>query len=271
MTICIAAICDKGNACVISADREITLPSAALEYEHNERKIDVLSKTCVVMSSGDALYAAEVISKTRSSISHGKDTTILSIAESLKDIFIATHQNRAEAVFLIPKGWTLKEFKEKGHQQIQQPSYQEIQNQLFTFSIGVVDFLVAGVDSTGSHIFRVHYNGIAGGSWLEWCDKIGHREIGAGFLHASIHLSLEGQFSGSNLADSIFNVYSAKKISELAPGVGKATDLAIITAHGIKFFDKPEFDILDGIRGDIKKIKPDLSKLQPILTEQKAK
>ena len=146
MTICIAAICDKGNACVISADREITLPSVALEYEHNERKIDILSKTCVVMSSGDALYAAEVISKTRTSISHGKDTTILSIAERLRDVFIATHQSRAEAVFLIPKGWTFKEFKEKGHQQIQQLSYQEIQNQLFSFGIGVVDFLVAGMD-----------------------------------------------------------------------------------------------------------------------------
>lgn len=265
MTICIAAICDKGNACVISADREITLPSAALEYEHNERKIDVLSKTCVVMSSGDALYAAEVISKTHASISHGKDITILSIAEKLRDVFIATHQNRAEAVFLIPKGWTLKEFKEKGHQQMQQPSYQEIQNQLFSFGIGLVDFLVAGVDNTGSHIFRVHYNGVAGGSWLEWCDKLGHREIGAGFLHSAIHLSVAGQFSGTGLTESVFNVYSAKKIAELAPGVGKATDLAIITSQGTKFFDKPVLDVIDGIRDGIKNIKPNLSTLEPLL------
>ena len=175
------------------------------------------------------------------------------------------------SVFLIPKGWTFKEFKEKGHQQIQQPSYQEIQNQLFTFGINVVDFLVAGVDNTGGHIFRIHYHGVAGGSWLEWCDILGHREIGAGWLHASIHLSLEGQFCGSNFTESVFNVYSAKKISELAPGVGKATDLAIITAQGIRFFDKPIFDILELIRGDVKKIKPDLSKLEPLLTEQKAK
>ncbi|MGD1005242.1 MAG: hypothetical protein ABR887_07455 [Methanoregulaceae archaeon] len=272
MTICISAICNNGNVCVISADREITVPAAALEYEHKESKIDILSKTCAVMSSGDALYAAEIIAKTKSVISHGKEVSVISISEKLKDIFIETHQNRAESVFLIPRGLTFKEFKEKGAQQIPQPTYQEIQNLMFNFGINIVDFLVVGVDNTGGHIFRVHYNGVAGGNWLEWCDKIGHREIGTGALHASIHLSLEGQYSGSSLAETVFNVYSAKKVAELAPGVGsKTTDLAVITSQGIRFFDKPAFDVLEDVRGEIKKIKPDLSKLQPFLSEQKTK
>ena len=84
-------------------------------------------------------------------------------------------------------------------------------------------------------------------------------------IFSSIHLSLVGQFSGTNLTESIFNVYSAKKISELAPGVGKATDLAIITAEGVRFFDNAIIDILDEIRGDVKKIKPDLSKLDAVI------
>jgi hypothetical protein len=271
MTICIAAICDKGNACVISADREITLPAAALEFEHKERKIDTLTRNCVVMSSGDALFAAEVIAKTRPLISQGKDVSIQSIAEKLRDVFILTHLNRAESVFLTPKGWTLKEFKEKASQQMQQPSYQEIQNQLFTFGINVVDFLVVGIDSAGGHIFRVHYNGVVGGSWLEWCEKIGHREIGAGSLHASIFLALEGQYSGSNLAETVFNVYSAKKIAEMAPGVGSATDLAIITSNGVRFFDDPIITILERIREDAKKIKPNLSELDTALIQEQKK
>lgn len=271
MTICIAAICDKGSACVISADREITLPGVALEYEHRESKIEMLSKTCAVMSAGDVLYATEVITKTRSGIAQDREVSIISIAERLRDNFIATHQYRAESVFLTPRGFTFKEFKEKGAQQIGQPTYQEIQNQLFGFGINVVDFLVVGVDSTGGHIFRVHYDGVAGGSWLEWCDKLGHRETGMGQLHASIHLSIAGQYRGLSLAETVFNVYSAKKIAELAPGVGQETDLAIITPQGIRFCDKSIFDNLEGIRGEIKQIKPDLSKLKPLLSEQKTK
>jgi len=261
MTICIAAICDNGKTCVISADKEITLPGAALEFEHKESKIDVLSKTCAVMSSGDALLAAEVIGKTRSTLPQGKDHSILSIAEKLRDTFIAIHLERAESVFLIPRGLTFKEFREKGAQQLPLPVFQEIQNQLFNYGINVVDFLIVGVDNSGSHIFRVHYNGVAGGSWLEWCEKIGHREIGSGALHSSIYLSLESQYSGTNLSDTIYNVYSAKKIAELSPGVGPATDMAIITNQGIKFFDQTIFDTLMNIRNEAKKIKPDLSKI----------
>jgi hypothetical protein len=271
MTICIAAICDQGNACVISADKEITLPAAALEYEHKESKIDLLSKTCAIMSSGDALLAAEVIAKTRLAIPHGKDVSILTIAEKMRDTYISIHLERAESVFLTPRGFTFKEFKEKGAQQLPQPTYQEIQNQLFNYGINVVDFLVVGVDSAGSHIFRVHYNGVVGGSWLEWCEKLGHREIGTGALHAAIYLSLESQYSGSSLSETVFNVYSAKKIAELSPGVGHATDLAIITHKDIKFFDKTMLDTLSSIHSEAKKIKPDLSKLQTLLSEQDIK
>jgi hypothetical protein len=267
MTICIAALCDEGKGCVIAADREITDQALSLEFEHRESKIDLLSKKCVVMSSGDALLPAEIIAKTRLVIPVEEEVMILSLAEKLRDTYIAVHLERAESVILKPRGFNFQEFKEKGAQQLLPQVYQEVTNQLFIFGINAVEFLVAGVDNTGSHIFRVHYNGMAGGSWLEWCDKLGHREIGRGAPHASIFLSIEGQYSGLGVAETIYNVYCAKKIAELAPGVGSSTDLAIISENGVLFADKTMLDTLLSLHNDAKKKKPDVSKIASIYQE----
>jgi hypothetical protein len=264
MTICIAALCDKAKSCVVAADREITAPALSLEFEHRESKIDLLSKKCVVMSSGDTLLMAEIISKTRFAIPAGKEATILSLAEKLRDTYMTIHLERAESVILRPRGFNFQDFKEKGAQQLSPLIYQEISNQLFAFGINIIDFLVAGVDNTGSHIFRVHYNGVLGGSWLEWCDKLGHREIGTGALHASIFLSIEGQYSGLDVEETIYKIFCAKKIAELAPGVGPSTDLAIISEDGVVFADKKMFDALSSLHNDAKKNKPDLSKIKSI-------
>jgi hypothetical protein len=267
MTICIAALCEKGKGCIIAADREITASALSLEFEHRESKIDLFFKKCVVMSSGDALLSEEIIAKTRLAIPSGKEITVLSLAEKLRDIYMAIHLDRAESVILRPRGYNWQDFKEKGAQQLSPLAYQEITNQLFNFGINVVEFLVAGVDNTGSHIFRVHYNGMVGGSWLEWCDKLGHREVGIGALHASTYLSIEGQYSGLGVAETIYNVFCAKKIAELAPGVGSSTDLAIIFENGVAFADKKMIDALASMRNDSKKNKPDASIIESICKE----
>jgi hypothetical protein len=161
MTICIAALCDKGKSCVIAADREITAQALSLEFEHRESKIDLFSEKCAVMSSGDALLAAEIIAKTRLAVPPGNGATIISLAEKLRDTYQAIHLERAESVILKPRGFSFQDFKEKGAQQLSPQVYQEVTNLLFNFGINVVEFLVAGVDNTGSHIYRIHYNGMA--------------------------------------------------------------------------------------------------------------
>jgi hypothetical protein len=44
-------------------------------------------------------------------------------------------------------------------------------------------------------------------------------------------LGLEGQHRALSAAETLYNVYCAKKNAELAPGVGRVTDLAIISKH----------------------------------------
>ncbi|MDD5427976.1 MAG: hypothetical protein PHI58_01935 [Candidatus Omnitrophica bacterium] len=247
MTICIGALCDQGKNCIVAADREITAPGLSLEFDH-EKKIEPLTDSCVVMSAGDSLLAAEVIEKTRSIVTGKSGATIRQIAEALKNVYFQVHTERAENVILRPRGLTLAEYKQNGAQQIPLQAYMNIDNLFWTFGINVVEFIIAGVDSTGAHLFRIYYSGIAGGNWLEWCDRIGFRAIGSGALHSAILLSLDGQHKNTALEQTIYNIYSAKKSAEVAPGVGPSTDIAVITSSKVDFLSTTAIDKLSTVR-----------------------
>jgi hypothetical protein len=249
MTICIAALCDDGKNCIVGADREITATSLSLEFDH-EKKIEVLTGPCVVMASGDSLLAVEVIEKTQDKILPLADKTVRNIAETLKNVYMATHLERAESVILRPRGLTLIEYQQNGAQRLPLQIYLNIDQQFWTFGLAVVEFLVAGVDATGAHIFRIHYDGIAGGSWLEWCDRLGFRAIGSGAMHSSILLSLEEHTRQATIDQAIYNVYAAKKSAEVAPGVGPSTDVAVVTLSGVTFLTKDTFEKLNSVRTD---------------------
>ena len=262
MTICIGAICDNGKACVVAADREITVPAINLEFEHADKKIEDVVSGCVVMSSGDALLASQIIERTRSTLG-GSSQKVDKVAERLRDTYKAIHLERAENVILHPRGFTLKEFKERGAQ-IPAQAYLNLDQSLFNFGIGAVEFLVAGVDSTGAHIFRIHYSGVAGGDWMEWCDRLGYRTIGSGSSHASISLALEGQHRRLSAAETLYNVYSAKRNSEVAPGVGKATDIVILTTGKVDSVSEDRIKKLAEVRERHIKDKPGNTELDGI-------
>jgi len=264
MTICIAALCDQGKNCIVAADREITAPGLSLEFDH-ERKIEALTNSSVVMAAGDSLLAAEVVEKTRPLITAKSDNTIRQIAETLKDVYTQVHLERAESVILRPRGLTFDEYKQHGAQRMPLQAYLNIDQQFWAFGIGVVEFILAGVDSTGAHIFRIHYSGLVGGSWLEWCDRLGFRAIGSGAMHSAILLSLDGQNRNTAMEQTIYNVYSAKKSAEVAPGVGPSTDLAVINSAKIDFLPAKTTDKLHTVREEIMKSrKVDSEKLKGI-------
>jgi len=269
MTVCIAALCSEGKSCVVGADRQITFPAMSLEYEHHDRKIDVLTSRCAVLSSGDSAVAAEVIEKTRQLLKATNPSNIAQIAESLRDVYIAIHQERAENIVLKPRGFTLKEFKEKGAQ-LPPQAYTTIDQTLFNFGLNLVEFLIVGDDSTGAHIFRVYYSGIAGGNWLEWSDRLGQRAIGSGASHAAILLAIEGQHRDLSLYETLYNVYRAKKNSEIAPGVGNATDLAVISDGNIKLISTTLLGEFDSLRKADERNKVGDEKLKSIYDQHSA-
>jgi hypothetical protein len=248
LTICIAALCAEGDACVVAADRQITggFP-LNVEFEHHERKIDEVSASCVVLSSGNALIGAEVVSKARSKL-NPSGTSVRAVAELVRDFYTQNHLQRAEQAILIPRGWTLTEYKDHGSTKIPAQVYINIDQQFWQFGLGVADFLVAGVDDDGSHIGYVHYHGIQSPGWLDWYDKLGYHAIGTGQTHAAVLLALTGQHKDLPSAQTIYNVYCAKKAAEVAPGVGSETDLAVLTMGKISYVDGVTLDKLKKYR-----------------------
>src|SRR5258708_15535188 len=76
MTVCIAAICENGKNVVVAADRMFTSP-LNVEFETEERKIEIISKSCVAMAAGGSAYATEVIDPVRN-IFGKKDNALVS-------------------------------------------------------------------------------------------------------------------------------------------------------------------------------------------------
>src|SRR5215472_801309 len=100
------------------------------------------------------------------------------------------------------------------------------------FNLGS-DFIVTGVDTGGARICVVGHPGT-----LAWLDKLGYAAIGSGGIHANMRLALGAQTRSSPLVDTVYRVFDAKKASEVAPGVGPQTDMAIVTASETKMLSE---------------------------------
>jgi hypothetical protein len=253
MTVCIAALCEEGKACVVAADREITVGLPLnLHFDHGERKIDPVAKNVAVLSSGNALVCAELSNRLRKELgaSLGEARDLQKAGETLRNLYIQTHVERAASVILAPRGITLDEFKLFGAQRLPPDIFQQIDQLFFNFTLNT-EFIVAGVDGSGGHIGWVHYHGMAGAGWLEWFDRIGYQAIGSGSSHAGVLLALLNQHSRLNRAETVFNVYRAKRSAEVAPGVGPATDMALVTADGVDFLGNDIVDELKILAGQV--------------------
>ncbi len=248
MTVCIASLSENGQACVVCADRQVTNPGMNLTFEASEPKIETLTATTIAMASGDSALAGQIVERARRQLSAATNPSVQQIAEVVRDTYMRMHIERAESVILVPRGWTFADFRNQGAQQIPLDVYKAISDQIFNFGLNVVDLIVAGLDATGGHIFRVYYTGMAGGNWIEWYDRAGYRAVGAGGAQATISLAQVRQHRGLSTADTLYNVYDAKKIAEAAPGVGSATDLLIISGVGIEVLDPPLITQLDQLR-----------------------
>lgn len=232
-------------------------------FEHHESKIDSLANTCVAMSSGNALFATEVIDLTRQALKSQSSLPVHKGAEKMKEVFMQLHLRRAEDVILAPRGWTLSEFKEHGGQRLPLQAHTEISQLFWQFNLGT-DFIVAGVDAHGAHISWVHYNGVQGAGWLESYDKLGFHAIGSGASHAAILLSLGGQHKDLSAAETMYSVFHAKKNAEVAPGVGSTTDLGIISTGGVRFFGPETLARLEEIKEKAESHTVDTAVLQTI-------
>lgn len=230
MTICIASICDGGKHLIAAADQMFTIQAPLnLEFEPPVSKIEKIATDCVVLAAGNSVFAQELINRTRLKLQPGKPAPVSTVAHQLKSEYEAFRgQTIEENMILATLGEDFVSFRKKGgilpaYLQLQPMVYQQIIAQAAQFNLGL-DFIVAGVEHSGAHIFYVGHPGT-----VMNFDKLGHASVGSGGLHAAMSLSLSKQTPEVPLIETLFSVYSAKRAAEVAPGVGQVTEMVVIS------------------------------------------
>jgi hypothetical protein len=184
-----------------------------------------------VTFAGEATLQSEIIQAAQAEIHEtimqdpSTWLTIRSLAEVYKSHLDAAVRVRAERRILAPFGLTVETFL------IKQPGLsdvfvRDVSKEMLNYVGPDVAGIVCGIDTSGPHIFVVDNNS------LSCRDHVGFAAIGVGSWHANSQMMGFSHTPQSSLADTLLNVFFAKKRAEIAPGVGLATDMYIITALG---------------------------------------
>jgi 20S proteasome alpha/beta subunit len=215
-----------------------------LQVEMAVRKIVPITEKAAILFSGSVPDGESLIARTKAKIL-ATGHSIQEIVTSAMNSYQEMKRQRVEDLILKP----LLGVDFPGFQgMISQSSSSQILQQ----ALGMVsqhnmqlDILIAGFDDGEAHLTALANPGVA----LP-LDTVGSAAIGSGGLHANVRLSLGKQARIVSFSDTVFNVYGAKVAAEVAPGVGKMTDMAVIRHGGIKFFDETAFRTLEAISQD---------------------
>jgi hypothetical protein len=262
MTICIAAICDHNNAVVVASDKMITNRYLGLEYEQPDPKFEPLSELCVGLTSGNGLAHTELFRACRQYIYQLKSPQIELITNTVLDQYVYLRKKGAEAYILQPRGLTMDQFYEGAFiNKIPGKIAGEIDNLICEFEYDL-SVLIAGVDSSGAHIYGINNPGV-----VNCFDGLGHAVLGSGEHHATYSLVGSNQSIHLGLNETVLMVYEAKKRAEMAPGVGQAVAMAIVTRNGIKHLD--EFQVCQLEEIYTQKMTPKLQEIEDAVARLK--
>lgn len=234
MTICMGALCQDqaaGDTVVLASDRMVTWRNLA-EFEHAVPKIYNISPAAWALVAGDALAGAKITAEAAAKVA-GVPRPVHEIAAIVAQQYQGVRMNAAEAQVLLPRGLSLVTYYGK-HQQLLSRITEDLDRSLASFD-PEVELIVAGVDSSGGHLFTVNNPG----GPPECHDVIGTVAIGSGEIHAVQSMIAFGHTAMQPVKETVFRVFASKRRAELAPGVGRDTDLMVLRPGGaVRLSDK---------------------------------
>jgi 20S proteasome alpha/beta subunit len=232
VTVGIGAICEDGKSAVVAADKMVTFGSPMnLQTEPPAlKKIIELTERVLLVFSGNTADGEEIISATRPLLTDEIKSSVGRIAEVVKESYARHKQRRAEETVLKPLlGADFSKFQTLVAQSPASQILTQVLGALMQHNLNT-DVLVAGMDDSGAHVFAVTHPG-----QLMPLATTGFGAVGSGGVHAGVRMSLAQHTKATSLVETVYNVYEAKRASEVAPGVGKLTDMAIIKNGKIYF------------------------------------
>jgi len=171
--------------------------------------------------------------------------SIFDIVQEIKRNFVRLRTIRAEERYFRPLGLSVKDFLEN-QRSLDNTLVVRLSKYLEDARLGGnagLQILVAGKDSTGSHIHCIIDPGTS-----ECFDSIGYCSIGSGERHADSALIVNDYHIAQPLNKALYLIYEAKKRAEVAPGVGRMyTDVTIIGDPGITNLTTDQVKELDKV------------------------
>ena len=223
MTVCVATLCQFGI--LGASDRMLT--SGDVEFEPETAKIYPLTSSIAAMVAGDSALQSEIylaLSKIIGGrVESDPNTWLLvkDIAYLYRDVRQAIRRKRAEQALLSPLGLDCDGFVSR-QSAMAKDFVTRITEEIVNFSLPSTETIIAGVDGDGSHIYTLINDDIR-------CDNsVGFSAIGSGYWHANSQLMHARYNFVASLPDSLLLTYIAKRRAEIAPGVGKGTDMFMV-------------------------------------------
>jgi 20S proteasome alpha/beta subunit len=227
MTICIAAICERGRALVLAADREIGVGYTSTEFV--DGKWHPLYRDWYMGISGIVSNATDVIARAWTLEPRKPDAppellSSLSIQSHIQKAYQTARLLKAEAKHLSNRGWTLEEFKKDGAKQLPSTTFANIDAQIAHFDFDA-DLIVCGFGhgDEGPSILTVRNPGVAVDH-----SKIGFWSVGSGATAAQVSLFAREYSWAFSAEKAAYCVLEAKLAAQHAAGVGDTTDIYLL-------------------------------------------
>lgn len=224
MTVCVVA--RAGNFIVGAADRMLT--SGDVQFEPSAgMKIVVLTRSIFMMTAGDSALQTEVSGRVYKEVSERitvEPSRWWYVSEAV-DVYIRHYneikKKRAENQILAPLGLTLVDFQ-NDQRSMSDQLVNDIAKELLNFELASGATIIAGLDPDGPHIYAIYDNE------PRCLDGVGFASVGSGSRHASSQFMLARHAWNADFADTLMLTYYAKRKAEVAPGVGRGTDMVVV-------------------------------------------
>lgn len=231
MTVCVATVFnwsygpnDVGPAVVTASDRQIT--AGDIEYEPAQVKICFLTPRLIILIAGSYPIHSEAILCTKRAVQESPQIDPGVIAELYASYLRDIKARFARQVYLSPLGLTQETFM--AHQKEMLPEVvTKITSQLQNYQSEDTEALIVGGDDQSTYLYVVDQQ-----SHVTLHNDVGFAAIGVGAWHAKSEIMRAGYTNTMAYAAALAMSYMAKKTAEVAPGVGRETDLYLITRIG---------------------------------------
>lgn len=223
MTVCIGVICDRGNRLVVVADRLATNGFSRQRFEIGT-KICKLCDRWLVGLAGAALQFTDIEMQIGEGMENLSKMTSTDIVELVKSNYSRERKRKVEELFLIPRNLTWEKYCSDVN--LPEPLRVALDRAVSTYDLDL-SILLIGKNGKGTHIYEITNPGTA----MPYRMK-GYHAIGSGAFLANSTLIRNKYNSNLDLGKAVWIAFEAKKRSEAAEGVGKNTDIYVVSEKG---------------------------------------